>query len=315
MKKEVTQAIEAFKLGQLVAIPTETVYGLSAPINNPKLIERIFKLKERPFFDPLIVHVSSIVEAQKWCGKWPELAQKLAEKFWPGPLTFVLPKNDNVSDMITSGLQTVGIRCPNHPLTLEFIKELGIPLAAPSANKFGKTSPTQIDHVKSEFNSSDVYFLDGGESQVGIESTIIQIEESKVLFLRKGAITPSMIRPYCDQFGLSIVEADSHKILAPGQIKHHYMPKIPLVLVKDRGSSLENAKVASTLCGIDSKLGSELILSGEPSMAARMLYSEMRNSCKEGIEFLYFVLKQEWSESELWTAILDRLTRASSFIG
>ncbi|PIP93333.1 MAG: threonylcarbamoyl-AMP synthase [Bdellovibrio sp. CG12_big_fil_rev_8_21_14_0_65_39_13] len=315
MKKEVTQAIEAFNLGKLVAIPTETVYGLSAPINNPKLIERIFKLKERPFFDPLIVHVSSIDEAKKWCGKWPELAQKLAEKFWPGPLTLVLPKNDKVSDMITSGLQTVGIRCPNHPLSLEFIKELGIPLAAPSANKFGKTSPTHIDHVKSEFNSSDVYFLDGGESQVGIESTIIQINDDKVIFLRKGAITPSMIKPYCDQFEFTIVEADPHKILAPGQIKHHYMPKIPLVLVKDKGNAFENAKAASTLCGIDINLGRELVLSEDPSMAARILYSEMRNTCADGVEFIYFVFKQQWSESELWTAILDRLTRASSFIG
>ena len=142
MKKEINLPIEAFKNHKLVAIPTETVYGLSAPIDQPLLIKKIFEVKERPFFDPLIVHVSSISEAKEWVSDWPVIAQKLAERFWPGPLTLVLPKNDKVSDLITSGLDTVGLRCPNHPLTLALIKELGVPLAAPSANKFGKTSPT-----------------------------------------------------------------------------------------------------------------------------------------------------------------------------
>lgn len=314
MKNEIKQAIEAFKKGKLVAIPTETVYGLSAPIDQPELIQKIFELKERPFFDPLIVHVSSIKEAQEWSTTWPDIAQALAEEYWPGPLTLVLPKKNEVSDLITSGLQTVGLRCPNHPLTLEFIRKLGKPLAAPSANKFGKTSPTTIDHVKNEFSEDDVEFLNGGDCQVGIESTIIQIEDDKVIFLRKGAVTPKMIQSLCQKYSYQIQEADPQKILAPGQIKHHYMPKIPLVLVHSSGSKDDLLELASKACGLAPEFGRVLILSDEPAMAARMLYSSMRTACDDRAQFLYFVFRKEWESNELWAAILDRLTRASRFI-
>lgn len=307
---KIQQAIEAYKQHKLVAIPTETVYGLSAPIDDEQLIKRIFQLKERPFFDPLIVHVSDSHMAKNCVEKWPLIAEKLAEKFWPGPLTMVLPKNIGISDMITSGLDTVGVRCPNHPLTLELIQQLGKPIAAPSANKFGKTSPTSIEHVQAEFSGDDVFFLDGGDCAVGIESTIIKIEEQKMIFLRKGAITPEMLGPIAEQFKYSIVSHQSEKIEAPGQVKHHYMPKIPMVLVFEKKNS-DSMSMAAKALGKNVDAGVFLSLPDDPSLASRKLYSEMRVCAESGAEFICISFKEEWKNNQLWEAILDRLTRAS----
>jgi L-threonylcarbamoyladenylate synthase len=190
MDTRIKEALSAESNGKLVVIPTETVYGLSAPINDEEKIKKIFALKERPFFDPLIVHVENIEEARAITSYFPLSAQTLAKKFWPGPLTLVLPKASHVSEFITSGLPTVGVRIPKNQVTLDYIKALGSPIAAPSANKFGKTSPTCKEHVEREFDPTTIFILDDGPSSVGIESTIVKIEA-----LENGAEQVTVLRP------------------------------------------------------------------------------------------------------------------------
>lgn len=313
MKNEIIDSIKAYQSGKLVAIPTETVYGLSAPIDNPKLIEKIFAIKERPFFDPLIVHVSSIEMAKSCCSQWPEIADELAKSFWPGPLTLILPKAAHIQDTITSGLDTVGVRCPNQRKTLELIATLNAPIAAPSANKFGRTSPTSIEHVKKEFSPDDVYFLDGGVCDVGIESTIIKIEDKVLRFLRKGAITSENVSSIAKRFGFEIRFGDDQKIEAPGQIKHHYMPNIPLILVYDQ--TPQNAcELAAQKLNLKAQDGRELALSTDPVIAARTLYSKMREVAQLNGKFMFVVIESRYKNDSLWDAIIDRLTRASTFI-
>jgi L-threonylcarbamoyladenylate synthase len=166
---ELLKARDRLVAGDVVAIPTETVYGLAASIDSEKGLRRIFSLKERPFFDPLIVHVASLKEASSLVRDWPPIADFIGRYFWPGPLTLVLPKAERVNSLITSGLDTVAVRYPSHPLTLDLIRLVGTPLAAPSANKFGKTSPSRALHVKSEFPGTDLLILDGGECEIGVE--------------------------------------------------------------------------------------------------------------------------------------------------
>ena len=172
---EIKTAIKTLKDGGVIGIPTETVYGLAADIYNKKGIENIFKTKERPFFDPLIVHISEISQLPKLTKEWTKSHEKLANFFWPGPLTFIVKKSENISDMITSGLDTVGIRMPDHPKTLELLNELGSPIAAPSANKFKMISPTSAEHVQAEF--PEIQVIDGGDCKVGIESTILKCSQ------------------------------------------------------------------------------------------------------------------------------------------
>ena len=175
--------------GEVVAIPTETVYGLAADISNEDAIRKVFSLKERPFFDPLIVHVASLKQAKALTTEWGPLTDFLARYFWPGPLTLILPKAESVNSLITSGLETLAIRFPNHPAAIQLITQVG-PLAAPSANKFGQTSPTEAHHVRKEFRSVDVFVVDGGPCEIGIESTVLEVgsNQDSVSILRPGRI-------------------------------------------------------------------------------------------------------------------------------
>jgi L-threonylcarbamoyladenylate synthase len=191
--QDVQNAAMALKNGEIVAIPTETVYGLAACITNPVAIENIFKTKERPFFDPLIVHVSSIAMAWALTTDWNKVAECLAQTYWPGPLTIVLEKSDAINPMITAGLTQVGIRQPLHTKTQELIELTG-PLAAPSANKFKKTSPTTTEHVLEQF--PNILILEGGDCTIGIESTVIGIDKNSVHIYRPGMITKSDIEKY-----------------------------------------------------------------------------------------------------------------------
>ncbi|HPR86280.1 MAG TPA: L-threonylcarbamoyladenylate synthase, partial [Prolixibacteraceae bacterium] len=181
--QEIEHAAEIISKGGLVAFPTETVYGLGANALNPVAVAKIFEAKERPTFDPLIVHISSLIELEKLTGELDEKVMELAKRFWPGPLTMVLPKSNLVPDLVTSGLTTVGIRMPDHPVALELIRRSGCPIAAPSANKFGQLSPTTAAHVRKQLPHID-YILDGGKTAVGIESTIVSVEKDKCVVLR-----------------------------------------------------------------------------------------------------------------------------------
>lgn len=319
----VDEAVSILDGGGNVAIPTETVYGLAAKISNETALRSIFEIKNRPFFDPLIVHVSSMDQAMSLTSAWSPLVQTLAEEFWPGPLTLVLPKTKRVSDLITSGLDTVAIRMPRHPLALEIIKKLGEPVAAPSANRFGKTSPSEALHVTQEFNHL-VSIVDGGSCDVGIESTIIKIEEQGnaasptvlvVQFLRYGAIVEADIREVLkDKVKEIIFTHPGSKIEAPGQIKHHYMPSIPLIMIdekiwKSKGSDFNsiNKELRTNFCH-----PSILQLNDKPEQAARELYSQLRACSSQFYDSIVFI-KTSKHQGEFWRALLDRLRRAATF--
>lgn len=222
--------------GKLVGVPAETVYGLAADATNPDACAAIFEAKRRPAYDPLIVHVATIAQAKR-LAEWNPVAERLAQQFWPGPLTLVLPKKDNVPDVVTSGLSTVAIRMPSHPLFKQLLRAAAVPLAAPSANPFGYISPTTAEHVREGLDGRIGAILDGGECPVGVESTIVKANvEGKVQLLRPGAISKTAI---ADSLGYSLGEikrsragSASQKPAAPGQLLRHYSPKKPTKLWK-----------------------------------------------------------------------------------
>ena len=227
----IREAAQIIKNGGLVAFPTETVYGLGANALNPFAVAKIFELKERPSFDPLIVHIASFVDLQILSTGVTENVLRLAKHFWPGPLTIVLPKSQLVPDIVTSGLDTVGIRMPNNSIALELIKESKCPIAAPSANKFGQLSPVNAQHVKKQLPNVD-YVLDGGHTTVGIESTIVSIEGDICQLLRPGFITLEEIeKALPNTFVFNHTKPE--KLVAPGLLKSHYSPQKPLYILKE----------------------------------------------------------------------------------
>ena len=329
---DLQSALSILKSDGVVGMPTETVYGLAGNIYSDEALKKIFSTKERPFFDPLIVHVAQIEQAKELVLNWTKAMDVLAKKFWPGPLTLVLEKNNRVSDLITSGLTTVGLRMPRHALALKLISEFGFPLAAPSANKFGKTSPTSAEHVRLEFKNEGVFVLDGGECEVGVESTVLYVhqtsDESEVSLeiLRAGHIVLSEIIEALDEHNLKIKTGPKkEKVSAPGQMKHHYMPKKPLVflddgvdlhcsinqiqnLIKELPDLVESVNIIKP-----KKIESfrELVLSDKPDEAARMLYASLREVSK-GSEDILFFKKKEIHRGEHWEAVLDRLGKAAT---
>jgi len=316
----------------VVAMPTETVYGLAARIDWPQGIEAIFKIKRRPFFDPLIVHVSSVKQAQQLTTDWLPAVDILAKALWPGPITFVLPKSDLVDPMITSGLDSVGVRMPRHPMALALIDREGVPLAAPSANLFGRTSPTSAAHVYSEFGTQ-VPVIDGGECQIGLESTVLKVmskqDVTELSILRPGAISKSEIEAVLKKESMAYRFVDTiERSLAPGQMKHHYMPSAPLILVRTPG--LARAQVIEIVKKqLDSLPESidgvqlirpkgfekifDLEMSSDPTLAARTFYGNLRKVAEQNPDLILFQV-QSFHRGEQWQALFDRLTKASSII-
>lgn len=287
------QAVALLNEGKVVGMPTETVYGLAARIDRPVGIDSIFTTKQRPDFDPLIVHVASIEQAKKCVKNWTPLAQKLAQAFWPGPLTMVLPKASMISSKITSGLESVGLRCPNHEVALELIKTTG-PVAAPSANRFGKTSPTTREHVLSEF-SNTVFTLEGGTCQVGIESTVVGVFDDHLEVYRPGMITPSMLKNASD---VPVIVKESP--VSPGALKHHYMPDVPMYLLEESETLPKKLKHLNL---------ATIKLSLESSIAARELYQSMREACRPGVDAIILIkLKDQVGEG--WDALWNRVDKA-----
>jgi len=312
--RNIGKARELLEAGVPVALPTETVYGLAAPIDRPDAIERIFRIKERPFFDPLIVHVSGLEEVPALVREFPAEARILAEHFWPGPLTLVLPRNSSVDSKICAGLDTVAIRCPEHPVFRRLIRELGVPLAAPSANKFAKTSPTRAEHVRRSWSEDEVFVVDGGPSDVGIESTVVQVGRKDgqltLNILRPGMIGRDKLSSVLPQ-ALVIRETSS---ASPGHLEEHYQPRLPLVFVteelwREKERLLEC--IAERL-RVAANAFSKLELPREAVLAARMLYDFLLKNHGENVQFLLFVQTRDMEIDEGWTAILDRLRRASS---
>lgn len=307
--EEVLLAAEKIRKGGIVAFPTETVYGLGADAFNPVAVEKIFELKERPTFDPLIVHLYSIEQLNLVSIDTDDRIYKLAEKFWPGPLTIILKKRKEIPDIVTSGLKTVGVRIPDNPYALELIKHSETAIAAPSANKFGRTSPTKAEHVKKYFPAVD-YILDGGSTSVGIESTIISLNENGFDILRYGVITKEDIEKIIPYHKSNF---EGTKLLAPGMLKSHYSPEKPLYILSN---SILN-KIDKSKSGLisysgkyDSGFKKAITLSETKNLreCAINLFSAIHSLEDSDVEI---IIAEEVPETGIGIAIMDRLRKAA----
>ncbi|MBP5287494.1 MAG: threonylcarbamoyl-AMP synthase [Elusimicrobiales bacterium] len=300
--------------GKTVAFPTETVYGLGADGYNPEACARIFEIKERPRFDPLILHADCAENARKLFLYVPEKALRLMQKFWPGPMTLVLPKADNISDIVTAGLKTVAVRVPRHPVALSLIKAAGRPVAAPSANKFGRLSPTTAIHVAEQLGDGPAMILDGGRTTVGVESTIITFHENKPVLLRAGGLAAEEIEEELGEKVLHPVISGDSLPSAPGCLKKHYAPVAEMKIIK-RGDKTEKDKNTAYMafseppedCG---EYGIVKILSAERNLceAAANLFYMLHELEKAGVKKIY---AEEMPHTGLGLAIMDRLKRGS----
>lgn len=306
---DIDYAASLLQQGKLVAIPTETVYGLAANALNEEAVLKIFKAKERPLFDPLIIHLSSFNSVEKYCKSIPALAYQLAEKFSPGPITFLLDRKENVPDLITSGLLQVAVRIPDHQLTLELLNKLDFPLAAPSANPFGYISPTTAQHVQQQLGEKIDYILDGGDCRVGVESTIIGFENGKIIVYRLGGLSIEELEVFA-AVELRINSSSDPK--APGQLKTHYAPRKPLIIGNIEELLKANAGRKISVMSFEKKYTSNTIVlsaTGDLSEAAKKLFSVMRELDASDCEF---ILAEEFPDSFLGKAINDRLRRAAT---
>jgi L-threonylcarbamoyladenylate synthase len=306
---EISKAAQALKAGHLVALPTETVYGLAADATNPEAVARIYSVKGRPSDHPLIVHVSSVELLDRWASEIPSYARLLANNFWPGPMTLVLKRSDLAKDFITGAQDTVALRIPGHAKALEILEAFealgGLGVAAPSANRFGRVSPTTADAVANELNdylSENDLIVDGGESEVGLESTIIDCTSENPRVLRPGAVTVEMIE---QATGMDVVESGSN-IRVSGSLKSHYAPVAKVVL--DETPNLGDGFIALS----DVQTPSGVVRLSAPNTLAefgRGLYAALRKADELG---LARVVATTPSGEGLAVAIRDRLTRAAS---
>lgn len=312
MKDELSEQIEKaaslIREGKLVAFPTETVYGLGANALDPMAVARIFDLKERPSFDPLIVHIADISVLRRLCVLQDDRAEILASRFWPGPLTMVLEKKSIVPDIVSAGLSTVGVRMPDHPVALELILRSGCPIAAPSANKFGEVSPTHADHVKRNLPGVDMV-LDGGGTSVGIESTIIKLTDNGFVLLRPGAILPEDIAIYVPQDHSYYLDG----VDAPGMMKSHYSTRKPLFLETPGICQKMDCSNAGYL-SFDSvpsdpyKKVLRLTKNGDAREYAVNLFAGMHELDRADVAF---IVAEPVPEVGIGVAIMDRLRKAA----
>ena len=274
-ESEIDECVEALRAGSVIGIPTETVYGLAAIATNSSAINLVFTTKERPTSHPLILHIADVSMLDDWATNISSEARALCKKFWPGPLTLILHKSDKVLTEVTGGRDTVAIRCPNHSVTTKLLKKLNDAVVAPSANKFGKVSPTTAKHVVNDLGSDISIVLDGGDCSIGLESTIIDCTTTPPQLLRTGAITAEQILRECN---ITVVSA-SGESRAPGMLEKHYAPVCRVVLVSSSQEGLIEAQryVAD---GFKVRL---LDLTEDLDKFARLLYSSLRTADKDGI--------------------------------
>ncbi len=305
--EEIRIAARYIKEGKLVAFPTETVYGLGANALDPIAVARVFELKQRPAFDPLIVHVASLDQLLPLIFQEDERIYLLAKNFWPGPLTIVVPKSKLVPDIVTAGLNTVGIRIPANKIALSLIKEAGCPIAAPSANLFGKVSPTTANHVRKYLPQVD-YILDGGKTQVGIESTIIRLHDKGFEILRKGVITREEIEKYLPYFS---PEKNVNKVLASGMMLSHYSPDKPIYILNANLDIPREKAGFISFTGRDAE-GYKMVIKVSTNRDIR----EYAANLFESIHMLEesdveYIVAEPVEEEGIGMAIMDRLRKAS----
>jgi L-threonylcarbamoyladenylate synthase len=316
-QSEIEGAVETLRAGALVAFPTETVYGLGANAADPAAVARIFELKGRPADHPVIVHLDNPRYLHRWVASMPPVADELAARFWPGPLTLILPKAEDVNAVVTGGQDSIGIRIPSHPMAQQLLTAFGGGIAAPSANRYGRLSPTRPEHVREEFGDAVSVVLDGGESPIGLESTIVSCLDNTARLLRPGFITRSQLEK---AIGPLLIGGDLPR--APGDRLIHYAPLTPLEIVS--ADDLEAR--ASALAAGEDKVG---VLAMRPPLNAQRhmtwinagkkadtyahnLYNHLRTLDRVGC---VRILVQAPPTDERWTAITDRLERASGMGG
>ena len=315
--ENVARAGALLRAGGIVAFPTETVYGLGADAFDAAAVARIFEAKGRPVFDPLIVHVSDDAMLARVVPSVPELARRLAERFWPGPLTLVLEKRDAVPAIVTAGLPTVGVRCPAHPVAQALIEAAGVPLAAPSANRFGAISPTRAEHVEAQLGERVDTILDGGPTELGVESTIVLLAGERPALLRHGALPVEEIEavtgPLLDATRAG--EARDAVPLAPGQSASHYAPRTPLRVVLADSVPLEERARAGLLAfrapAAEPGYAAVRVLAadGDLRRAAAVLFEALHELDALGLERID---AEQVPETGIGRAIADRLRRAAT---
>jgi L-threonylcarbamoyladenylate synthase len=315
---EIETAVQALRDGELVAFPTETVYGLGANAQNPAAVRKIFEAKGRPTTHPVIVHLDSPRFLHRWVREVPETATKLAERFWPGPLTMVMPRAPNVHDIVTGGQDTVAIRVPSHPMAQQLLTAFGGGIAAPSANRYGKLSPTRAEHVREELGDSVKVILDGGECQIGLESTIVSFEGQAVRLLRPGGVTAAQIKQVVGEL---LIGADLESPRVPGGTPSHYAPTTPMAIVPSgeidaHAAALSEggrrvAVLAQRLPLKSHKYVTWINANRRPEQYGHDLYANLRTLDKAGCAQ---ILVQDVPEGEAWDAIRDRLRRAATSV-
>ena len=320
MSDAIQQAAAVLRAGGLVAFPSETVYGLGADAMNPAAVARIFTLKGRPATHPLIVHIASVAALDQWALEIPDAARRVAEAFWPGPLTMILKRQAHVLDAVTGGQDSVGLRMPAHPLALALLMEFGGAIAAPSANRYGHVSATTAEHVREEFGMAVDYILEGGACRVGIESTIVSFLGDEPVILRPGVITSSML---AEVFGSPVLSPEVNQSLprAPGSDVAHYAPKTPASCVTAERLAQILAQQSSSPAiaylhhsELTPAQTEQLITRRMPMQAdayAQQLYAALRWADTLGVERLLIEMPPT---GEAWLAVQDRLTRATQCV-
>jgi L-threonylcarbamoyladenylate synthase len=322
----VARAAELLRAGQLVALPTETVYGLAANAWNAGAVRRIFEVKGRPPHNPIIVHVASLELARRCVSDWPPLAAKLAGAFWPGPLTLVLPRSPEIPDVVTAGGGTVGVRWPNHPFIQAVIRACGFPLAAPSANRSNHISPTNAQHVRKDLAGRIPLIVDGGQSQVGIESTVLDLACSPPRLLRPGMIHIESLLAVTGGSALQTSAPDwsggaGAFLRSPGLLPKHYSPRARLVLLKWRDENDLAAQISTFPIQRDKihviahhaiplrrNFGRVAVIPRDAEAFARAIYAELHQCDEAGAEL---IIVETPPPGEAWRGIADRLARAT----
>ncbi|HSY07925.1 MAG TPA: L-threonylcarbamoyladenylate synthase [Steroidobacteraceae bacterium] len=313
---EIETAVQALRDGELVAFPTETVYGLGANAKNAAAVRKIFEAKRRPTTHPVIVHLDSARFLHHWVRELPDGAARLADRFWPGPLTMVLPRAHNVDDILTGGQDTIGVRVPAHAMAQQLLTAFGGAIAAPSANRYGRLSPTRAEHVRDELGDAVRIVLDGGECQIGLESTIVAFDGAQVRLLRPGAVTAGQLR---EVIGELLLGPDLESPRVPGSTPSHYSPRTPMTIVPTgqidalaAALSEGGRRIAVLAQRLPLKAHTYVtwVNAGRrPEQYGHGLYNNLRTLDKAGCRR---ILVQEVPADERWDAIRDRLTRAAS---
>jgi L-threonylcarbamoyladenylate synthase len=313
---DVDRAARLLRNGKLVAFATETVYGLGANALNVAAVARLFAVKNRPHFDPLIVHIADRAWLPRLVTEWPETAERLSQAFWPGPLTLVLPKSDLVPDLVTSGLPSVAVRMPNHPLAYELLNKADVPVAGPSANLFGELSPTRAEHVAERLGGQIDYILDGGPCSIGLESTVLLLQGRRTTLLRPGGVSLEAIEEVIGPVLLPACSSahPAEAAPSPGMLPQHYAPRTPLTIVEDLScvDSPERAGLLTlTATPAASRFAAVEVLSpsGDLTVAAANFFAALRRLDAAGVDR---IIATRFPNHGLGRALNDRLMRAAT---